>query len=92
VAKKSVKTAKKATPVITTPVVAPIEIETVPELLPFSFNGATYLRLGSKLPSGDALYTSGHLWMSGKKGAKGPHYGELKDDGTIDMEAEEPVA
>jgi hypothetical protein len=25
-----------------------------------------------------------------KKGSKGPHYGELKEDGTIDMEAEEP--
>lgn len=90
--KKPVKSAKKATPAITTAVVAPIENTTVAELLPFSFNGATYLRLGSKLPNGDALYTSGHLWMSGKKGAKGPHYGELKDDGTIDMEAEEPTA
>ena len=89
-AKKPVKAAKKATPVITTPVVAPIEVAAVAELLPFSFNGATYLRLGSKLPSGDALYTSGHLWMS-KKGAKGPHYGELKEDGSIDMEAEEPT-
>jgi len=91
--KKPVKAAtKKSAAVITTPVVAPIEAAAAPELLPFSFNGATYLRLGSKLPNGDSLYTSGHLWMSGKKGAKGPHYGELKEDGTIDMEAEEPVA
>jgi hypothetical protein len=90
--KKPVKTAKKAAaaPVITAPVVTPVESTAAPELLPFSFNGGTYLRMGSKLPNGEALYTSGHLWMSGKKGAKGPHYGELKDDGTIDMEAEEP--
>ena len=89
VAKKAPKTVKKAA--ITTPVVAPVATETAAELLPFTFNGATYLRMGSKLPNGEALYTSGHLWMS-KKGAKGPHYGELKDDGSIDMEAEEPTA
>jgi len=91
-AKKAVKTAKKAAaaPVITAPVATPLEVTSAAELLPFSFNGGTYLRMGSKLPNGESLYTSGHLWMSGKKGAKGPHYGELKDDGTIDMEVEEP--
>ena len=92
--KKPVKTAKKASPAeITVPVVAPI-VESSPiasELIPFTFNGSTFLRMGVKLPNGDARFTSAHLWMS-KKGAKGPHYGEIREDGTIDMEAEEPVA
>jgi len=92
--KKPVKTAKKASPAeITVPVVAPItEANAIAsELIPFAFNGSTYLRMGVKLPNGDARFTSAHLWMS-KKGAKGPHYGEIREDGTIDMEAEEPVA
>ena len=92
--KKPVKTAKKAsTAEITVPVVAPM-VETTAiasELIPFTFNGSTFLRMGVKLPNGDARFTSAHLWMS-KKGAKGPHYGEIREDGTIDMEAEEPVA
>lgn len=92
--KKPVKTAKKAsTAEITVPVVAPIVDSSViaSELIPFTFNGSTFLRMGIKLPNGDARFTSAHLWMS-KKGAKGPHYGEIREDGTIDMEAEEPVA
>ena len=94
VQKKPIKTAKKASPAeITVPVVAPItEASAIAsELIPFAFNGSTYLRMGVKLPSGEARFTSAHLWMS-KKGAKGPHYGEIREDGTIDMEAEEPVA
>jgi len=92
--KKPVKTAKKASPAeITVPVVAPItEANAIAsELIPFAFNGNTYLRMGVKLANGEARFTSAHLWMS-KRGAKGPHYGEIREDGTIDMEAEEPVA
>ena len=86
---KAVKTAKKA---ITTPVVAPIDTSgSQEELLPFSYNGGTYLRMGTQRPDGNPLWSSGHLWMS-KKGVKGPHYGELQTDGTVDMEAAEPVA
>ena len=90
--KKAVKKAKKATnTAITTPVVDAVKVEIVSELLPFNFNGGTYLRMGSVLPNGETLYTSGHIWEN-KSGKKGFHYGEVKEDGTIDMEATEPTA
>jgi hypothetical protein len=86
--KKPVKTAKKAA--ITAEVATALQPAIVKELLPFTFNGNTYLRLGTRSENGNHLWTSGHLWMS-KKGQKGHHYGELQDDGTINMDAEEPV-
>jgi len=86
VTKKPVKTAKKT---ITTEVVAPIQSAVTEELLPFTFNGATYLRPGTRRENGNHLWTSGHLWMS-KKGAKGHHYGELQENGSINMDADEP--
>jgi hypothetical protein len=87
VAKKPVKTAKKA---ITTEVVAPIQGSVPDELLPFTIGDKTFLRLGTRRDSGNHLWTSGHLWMS-KKGVKGSHYGELREDGTINMEVDEPA-
>ena len=86
VVKKPVKTAKKA---ITTEIVAPIQSAVTEELLPFTFNGGTYLRPGTRRENGNHLWTSGHLWMS-KKGAKGHHYGEIQEDGSINMDADEP--
>jgi hypothetical protein len=86
--KKAVKTAKKAD-VITTPVVAPI-VAAEPELLPFKMAGETYLRMGTKRPDGNHLWTSGHLWQS-NKGKKGDHIGEIVD-GVIDETASEPIA
>jgi hypothetical protein len=70
-------------------VVAQIEIAVTDELLPFTIGDKTFLRLGTRRENGNHLWTSGHLWMS-KKGAKGGHYGELREDGSINMEAEEP--
>jgi hypothetical protein len=84
--KKSVRTAKKT---ITTEIATAVTSTVVNELLPFTFNGNTYLRMGSRRENGNHLWTSGHLWTS-KKGAKGHHYGQILDDGTIDMNAEEP--
>jgi len=86
--KKTVKTAKKAD-AITTPVVAPI-VAAEPELLPFKMAGETYLRMGTKRPDGNHLWTSGHLWQS-NKGKKGDHIGEIVD-GVIDETASEPIA
>jgi hypothetical protein len=88
--KKAVRTAKKATPAITTPVVAPIEAA-APELLPFKMGVVTYLRMGTKRPDGNHLWTCGHLWQS-LKGKKGEHIGEIQDNGEIDETASEPVA
>ena len=86
VVKKPVKTAKKA---ITTEIAAPIESAVTEELLPFSIGDKTFLRPGTRRENGNHLWTSSHLWMS-KKGAKGGHYGELREDGTINMDADEP--
>ena len=88
-AKKPVKTAKKANK-ITAEVVTTLQPAIVQEFLPFTFNSNTYLRLGTRGENGNHLWTSGHLWMS-KKGQKGHHYGELQEDGTINMDAEEPA-
>jgi len=87
--KKPVKSAKKAD-AITTPVVAPIAAAE-PELLPFKMSGETYLRMGTKRPDGNHLWTSGHLWQS-NKGKKGEHIGEIQDNGEIDETASEPEA
>jgi len=86
--KKPVKTAKKAE-VITAPVAVPM-VAAEPELLPFKMAGETYLRMGTKRPDGNHLWTSGHLWQS-IKGKKGDHIGEIVD-GVIDETASEPVA
>ena len=88
VTKKPVKTVKKAA--ITREIVAPIQASVADELLPFDIGDKTFLRLGTRRENGNHLWTSGHLWMS-KKGAKGGHYGELREDGSINMEADEPV-
>ena len=87
VATKPVKKAKKA---ITTEVVT---VETsqpqVTELLPFSMGTMNYLRSGVQRSDGNHLWMTGHLWQA-KKGLKGPYVGELKNDGTIDQDADEP--
>ena len=85
-AKKPVKKAQKA---IVTPIAAPLALNSLEELLPFTMSGVTYLRMGSQRPDGNHLWSNGHLWVS-EKGAKGDHYGELQDDGTIDTTVEEP--
>jgi hypothetical protein len=89
IATKPVKKAKKA---ITTEVVT-VEASQpeVTELLPFSMGTMNYLRSGVQRSDGNHLWMSGHLWQA-KKGLKGPYVGELKNDGTIDQDADEPKA
>jgi hypothetical protein len=89
IATKPVKKAKKA---ITTEVVT---VETsqpeVTELLPFSMGTMNYMRSGVQRSDGNHLWMTGHLWQA-KKGLKGAYVGELKNDGTIDQDADEPKA
>jgi len=89
IATKPVKKAKKA---ITTEVVT-VEASQpeVTELLPFSMGTMNYLRSGVQRSDGNHLWMSGHLWQA-KKGLKGPYVGELKNDGTIDQDGDEPKA
>jgi len=59
------------------------------ELLPFKIGGRTYLRPGSKYEGVDAIWATGDLWES-NKGLRGDWAGALQEDGSIDMDAEEP--
>jgi colicin import membrane protein len=59
------------------------------ELLPFKLGGRTYLRPGFSRPDGQSVWATGDLWES-KKGLRGDWAGALQQDGSIDMDAEEP--
>ena len=59
------------------------------ELIPFTYDGVSYLRLGSKDAEGNISW-SGELWKN-KNGQRGAFQGILNEDETdIDREAEEP--
>lgn len=84
-AKKTKKVKEIVTPI------AIVQEDEEPELLPFKHKNKSYLRLGTKREDGSHLWTSGNLWES-KKGAKGAYVGSLKEDGTIDDDADlEPI-
>ena len=59
------------------------------EFMPFTLAGKKYVRLGQYLTDGNHIWASGDLWES-KKGQKGPYVGVLQEDGTIDLNADEP--
>jgi hypothetical protein len=66
------------------------EAEEDVELLPFKLGGRTYLRPGFSRPDGQSVWATGDLWES-KKGLRGDWAGALQEDGSIDMDAEEPA-
>ena len=59
------------------------------EELPFKLGAATYIRLGSLNADGTNTWASGDLWLN-KKGLRGAYVGELKDNGEINTDADEP--
>jgi hypothetical protein len=59
------------------------------ELLPFKIGGRTYLRPGSSVAGSAPIWATGDLWES-NKGLRGDWAGALQEDGSIDMDAEEP--
>ena len=60
------------------------------ELLPFNIGGRTYLRPGSSVAGSAPIWATGDLWES-NKGFRGDWAGALQEDGSIDMDAEEPA-
>ena len=66
------------------------EEEETPDLLPFKIGGKSYLRPGFLGDDGKTTWATGDLWES-KKGLRGDWAGALQDDGSIDMDAEEPA-
>ena len=65
------------------------EDEEAPELLPFKLGGRSYLRPGVLRDGGVTSWATGDLWES-KKGLKGDWAGVLQEDGSIDLNADEP--
>ena len=65
------------------------EDEEMPELLPFELGRRSYLRPGGLRDGGITSWATGDLWES-KKGLKGVWAGVLQEDGTIDLNADEP--
>jgi hypothetical protein len=65
------------------------EDEEAPELLPFKLGGRSYLRPGVLRDGGITSWATGELWES-KKGLKGDWAGVLQEDGSIDLNADEP--
>ena len=65
------------------------EEEESPDLLPFKLGGKSYLRPGYLGDDGKTTWATGDLWES-KKGLRGDWAGALQEDGSIDLDAEEP--
>jgi len=63
--------------------------EESPDLLPFKLGGKSYLRPGYLGDDGKTTWATGDLWES-KKGLRGDWAGALQEDGSIDLDAEEP--
>jgi hypothetical protein len=92
VVKKATKQAKKATAPVPAPAPAPVTNTTddEPELLPFKYAGANYLRIGISRSDNNHLWVTGDLWAS-NKGNKGTYIGCLSADSkSIDRNAVEP--
>jgi hypothetical protein len=66
------------------------EDEESPDLLPFKLGGKSYLRPGFLSDDGKTTWATGDLWES-KKGLRGDWAGALQEDGSIDLDAEEPA-
>jgi len=64
--------------------------EESPDLLPFKLGGKSYLRPGFLSDDGKTTWATGDLWES-KKGLRGDWAGALQEDGSIDLDAEEPA-
>ena len=87
---KQVKKVKQEPEVIPTPVIAEDASDSEEhEPLAFKMNNKNYIRIGIRRANGNHLWYSGDLWVS-KNGAMGDYVGFLRDDGTIDTNAEEP--
>lgn len=66
-----------------------VEEDDEPEMMPFKLDGTKYFRLGTNNGTGKIAWVSGDLW-SWTKAGQGSYYGLLKDDGSIDTDAQEP--
>ena len=66
------------------------EAEAEPELLPFRTGGRSYMRPGVSRAGASPIWATGDLWEMKAGGTKGDWAGVLQEDGSIDLDAEEP--
>jgi hypothetical protein len=66
------------------------EEEAEAELLPFKLGGRKYMRPGVSRAGAEPIWATGDLWEAKADGSQGDWAGVLEEDGSIDLDAEEP--
>ena len=66
------------------------EEEAEPELLPFKLGGRNYQRPGVSRLGAEPIWATGDLWEAKADGSRGDWAGVLEEDGSIDLDADEP--
>jgi hypothetical protein len=97
-AKESVVSAAAPAPLPSAPPSAPAasnpfddeEEEAEAELLPFKLGGRNYMRPGVSRLGAEPIWATGDLWEAKADGTRGDWAGVLEEDGSIDLDAEEP--
>ena len=97
-AKESVVSAAAPAPLPSAPPSAPVasnpfddeEEEAEAELLPFKLGGRNYMRPGVSRLGAEPIWATGDLWEAKADGTRGDWAGVLQEDGSIDLDAEEP--
>ena len=97
-AKESVVSAAAPAPLPSAPPSAPVapnpfddeEEEAEAELLPFKLGGRNYMRPGVSRLGAEPIWATGDLWEAKADGTRGDWAGVLEEDGSIDLDAEEP--
>lgn len=97
-AKESVVSAAAPAPLPSAPPSAPVasnpfddeEEEAEAELLPFKLGGRNYMRPGVSRLGAEPIWATGDLWEAKPGGGQGDWAGALQEDGSIDLNADEP--
>jgi hypothetical protein len=66
------------------------EEEAEAELLPFKLGGRNYQRPGVSRLGAEPIWATGDLWEAKADGTRGDWAGVLEEDGSIDLDADEP--
>ena len=98
-AKESAVSAAAPAPLPSAPPSAPVSTsnpfddedeEAEVELLPFKLGGRNYMRPGVSRLGAEPIWATGDLWEAKADGTRGDWAGVLQEDGSIDLDAEEP--
>ena len=98
-AKESAVSAAAPAPLPSAPPSAPVSTsnpfddedeEAEVELLPFKLGGRNYMRPGVSRLGAEPIWATGDLWEAKADGTRGDWAGVLEEDGSINLDAEEP--